>query len=122
MENEKEINIVFGIVHRLFKAGVNMKDIGIITPYNAQKYRLYDKFEDECYDNLKIESVDGFQGMEKDYIIISTVRSNVSGKIGFLSLTKKKTSGNTAQVHVVHVQKFIMIVVKSTAAINQTVQ
>ena len=87
--NEKEINVIFGIVHRLFKAGVDMKDIGIITPYNAQKYRLYDKFEDERYDNLKIESVDGFQGMEKDYIIISTVRSNVSGKIGFLNLTKR---------------------------------
>ena len=38
---------------------------------------------------MKIESVDGFQGMEKDYIIILTVRSNLSGKIGFLSSTKR---------------------------------
>ena len=87
--NEKEIYNVYGVVHKLLKAGVNAGDIGIITPYNAQKYKLYDKFSKDKYDDLKIESVDGFQGMEKDYIIISTVRSNLSGKIGFLSSTKR---------------------------------
>ena len=87
--NEKEIYHTYGVVHRLIKAGVKPKDIGIITPYNAQKFKLYDKFSDDKYDDLKIESVDGFQGMEKDYIIISTVRSNLSGKIGFLSETKR---------------------------------
>ena len=83
--NDKEIYHVYGVVHKLIKAGVKVEDIGIITPYNAQKYKLYEKFSNDKYDNLKIESVDGFQGMEKDYIIISTVRSNVSGKIGFLN-------------------------------------
>ena len=87
--NEKEIYVIYGIIHKLVQAGVNVENIGIITPYNAQKYRLYDKFDDEKYDNLRIESVDGFQGMEKEYIIISTVRSNVSGNIGFLSSTKR---------------------------------
>ena len=81
---EKEIFHVYGVVHRLIKAGVKPEDIGIITPYNAQKYKLYDKFSNDKYDNLKIESVDGFQGMEKRFIIISTVRSNPSGKIGFM--------------------------------------
>ena len=82
--NEKEIYHVYGVVHRLIKAGVKPEDIGIITPYNAQKYKLYDKFSNDKYNNLKIESVDGFQGMEKRFIIISTVRSNPSGKIGFM--------------------------------------
>ena len=86
---EKEIYNVYGVVHKLIKAGVNVGDIGIITPYNAQKYKLYDKFRQDKYDNLKIESVDGFQGMEKDYIIISTVRSNLSGQIGFLTSPKR---------------------------------
>ena len=35
--NEKEIYNVYGVVHKLTKAGVNIKDIGIITPYDAQK-------------------------------------------------------------------------------------
>ena len=87
--NDKEIYMIYGIIHKLTKAGVNIENIGVITPYNAQKYRLYDKFDDEKYENLRIESVDGFQGMEKEYIIISTVRSNVSGNIGFLTSTKR---------------------------------
>ena len=87
--NEREIFLIFGIVYKLIKAGVQVENLGIITPYNAQKFRLYDKFDDKKYDNLRIESVDGFQGMEKEYIIISTVRSNVYGNVGFLSSTKR---------------------------------
>ena len=87
--NVKEISLIFGIVNRLVKAGVNIENIGIITPYNSQKYRLIDKFDEKKYEGLRIESVDGFQGMEKDYIIISTVRSNISGNIGFLTSTKR---------------------------------
>ena len=87
--NDKESYLIFGVVHKLVKAGVRIENIGIITPYNAQKYRLYDKFEEKKYEDLRIESVDGFQGMEKEYIIISTVRSNLSGQIGFVSSTKR---------------------------------
>ena len=86
--NEREMFHIFGIVMKLKKIGVNVENIGIITPYNSQKLKLqYDKFYKET--KLKIESVDGFQGMEKDYIIISTVRCNPKGKIGFLSSAKR---------------------------------
>ena len=87
--NESEIYYIYGIVQKMMKCDVNVDNIGIITPYNAQKFKLCDRFNRDIYKNLKIESVDGFQGMEKEYIIISTVRSNISGKIGFLSLTKR---------------------------------
>ena len=87
--NEKEIYNVYGVVHKLTKAGVNIKDIGIITPYDAQKKKLLEKFYDDKFKDLQIESVDGFQGMEKDYMIISTVRSNFYGDIGFLTSSKR---------------------------------
>ena len=88
--NKKEMYNAYGVVQKLEKAGVKMSDIGIITPYKAQKLKLqFDKFYDKRFDDLKIESVDGFQGMEKDYIIISAVRSNLSGKIGFLRSPKR---------------------------------
>ena len=82
--NTKEIFLISQIVYRLTKAGVFPENIGIITPYNAQKYRLINKFEEEKFLDLRIESVDGFQGMEKDFIILSTVRNNIRGDIGFL--------------------------------------
>ena len=88
--NKKEMYNAYGVVQKLEKAGVKMKDIGIITPYKAQKLKLqFDKFYDKRFDDLKIESVDGFQGMEKEYIIISAVRSNLSGKIGFVRSPKR---------------------------------
>ena len=90
--NSTEINLIFENVKKLVNIGVKSEDIGIITPYNAQKLKLEEqkiKNGKKKYENLKIESVDGFQGMEKEYIIISTVRSNPEGKIGFLRLEKR---------------------------------
>lgn len=64
-------------------------DIGIISPYRAQvQYlrRLIKKREFfKPYRRLiSVNTVDGFQGQERDVIIISLVRSNDAGQIGFL--------------------------------------
>lgn len=64
-------------------------DIGIISPYRAQvQYlkRLIRKYEFfKPYRHLiSVNTVDGFQGQERDIILISLVRSNDSGQIGFL--------------------------------------
>ena len=64
-------------------------DVGIISPYRAQvQYlrRLITKREGlkplrRC---ISVNTVDGFQGQERDIILISLVRSNDSGEIGFL--------------------------------------
>ena len=81
---------IYGVVNKLKNAGVKYGDIGIITPYNSQKLKLqFEKFYHEKFNDLKIESVDGFQGMEKEYIIISAVRSNVFGYIGFVNSPKR---------------------------------
>ena len=88
--NRTELNLIYEYVQNLIEVGVDPFDIGIITPYNAQKFRLCEKFSgDKRFENLRIESVDGFQGMEKKYIIISTVRSNLDGTIGFLTSKKR---------------------------------
>lgn len=64
-------------------------DVGVISPYRAQVQYLrrlikkYDFFKP--YRRLiSVNTVDGFQGQERDIILISLVRSNDEGQIGFL--------------------------------------
>lgn len=73
------------IDYLLEKLKVETKDIGIITPYSAQVSSLCSKIPYEDYKNLEISTVDGFQGREKEIIILSLVRSNQTHQVGFLS-------------------------------------
>ena len=56
------------------------KEIGIITFYRAQSRALKKKYDGKGY---RIDVVDRFQGMERNIIIVSTVRSNAKKNIGF---------------------------------------
>lgn len=64
-------------------------DVGIISPYRAQVQYLkklikkYEFFKPYCR-LISVNTVDGFQGQERDVILISLVRSNDEGQIGFL--------------------------------------
>ena len=83
-ENESEANLVCIIARKIINCGIKESNIGIITPYLAQKELIEDKLFNYNINNILISSVDSFQGQEKDFIIVSTVRSNLSDKIGFL--------------------------------------
>ncbi len=65
-------------------------DFGIISPYRAQVRILRRMIRSQRYlkpilKKISINTVDGFQGQERDVIIISTVRDNEKGSIGFLN-------------------------------------
>lgn len=65
-------------------------DFGIISPYKAQMYYLRhlikrNSFLRSIRKQITVNTVDGFQGQERDVILISMVRNNDSGNIGFLS-------------------------------------
>lgn len=84
--NPGEAKAVMAHVVALMAAGVNPSSIGIITPYNAQVALLKDLRPERLGGlGLEISSVDGFQGREKEAIIISMVRSNADREVGFLS-------------------------------------
>lgn len=89
--NRTEASNVEKIVTRFFKAGIMPGSIGIITPYEGQRSYIvnYMQFsgtlKKELYKEIEVASVDAFQGREKDYIILSCVRSNEQGGIGFLN-------------------------------------
>ena len=74
--------VVFFIEY-LIKIGVKKSDIGVITPYRGQVKLIKSKMPSDMKD-LDISSVDGFQGREKEVIIISLVRSNDQSNIGFV--------------------------------------
>ena len=77
--NKLEAKVAVGIANDYLTAGVSEDDIGIISPYADQVKIIQDKTP------VEVKTVDGFQGREKEIIIISTVRSNPYGNIGFLS-------------------------------------
>ena len=91
-ENPTEAGWVVRIVEMLVNGGdILPADIGVITPYNGQVRAIGDLIESaggrsagEPFDGLEIRSVDGYQGREKEVIVLSTVRSNLDGNIGFL--------------------------------------
>ena len=64
-------------------------DFGIISPYRAQvrlirRLLKWQKFFRSLRRQITVNSVDGFQGQERDVIVISMVRDNDQGTIGFL--------------------------------------
>ncbi|KAF8350432.1 ATP dependent helicase [Amanita rubescens] len=89
--NRTEASNVEKIVTKFFKAGVVPAQIGIVTPYEGQRSYVvnYMQFngslKKDLYKEIEVASVDAFQGREKDYIILSCVRSNEHQGIGFLN-------------------------------------
>ena len=80
--NPQEAQLAVKYVRQLLAAGVAPADIAVITPYSGQSRLLRDKLRGT---GVEVDSVDGFQGREKEAVVMSLVRSNVEGEIGFLS-------------------------------------
>jgi predicted DNA helicase len=79
--NPMEAELVVKQVQGLLDAGLAPSQIAVITPYSAQVRLLRERFKQP---ELEIDSVDGFQGREKEAVVVSLVRSNRDGEIGFL--------------------------------------
>lgn len=86
--NELEAEIVGKQLKLINKNSHNDIDVGIITPYSGQKNLIRKEIINIDINNIKgevpVNSVDAFQGGQKDVIIYSTVRSNKYNNIGFL--------------------------------------
>lgn len=93
--NVTEAAFVEKCVTRFLKAGIQPHQIGIITPYEGQRAYVvqYMQFngalKKDLYKSIEVASVDAFQGREKDYIIVTCVRSNEHLGIGFLTNAKR---------------------------------
>ena len=72
-------------MERILALGVAPGDVAVISPYDAQVQRLRQLLATRVEEGLEVDSVDGFQGREKDAVVVSLVRSNDLGEVGFLS-------------------------------------
>ncbi|NXC35672.1 SMBP2 protein, partial [Campylorhamphus procurvoides] len=82
--NPGEVQLAGLHVQALVEAGVKAKDIAVVAPYNLQVDMLREHLGHR-HPELEIKSVDGFQGREKEAVILSFVRSNRKGEVGFLA-------------------------------------
>ncbi|XP_053328361.1 probable helicase senataxin isoform X2 [Spea bombifrons] len=89
--NPQEIKVVLALI-KLIKSKKKefcFRNIGIITPYRAQKVMIIDALRKAFGNDNKpgeVDTVDGFQGRQKDCIIVTCVRANAAqGSIGFLA-------------------------------------
>ncbi|KAI8572529.1 hypothetical protein RHMOL_Rhmol01G0206500 [Rhododendron molle] len=74
VNNPIEANIIAKITEELVTKGIEVEDIGIITPYNSQTNLI----RHAVSTSVEIHTIDKYQGRDKDCILVSFVRSNES--------------------------------------------
>lgn len=82
----------------------NQVSVGIIAPYKAQVALINDLLdgylvENNLRDNVSVNTVDAFQGQERDIMYISLTRSNDAAEIGFLKDTRRTNVALTRARH-----------------------
>jgi ATP-dependent RNA/DNA helicase IGHMBP2 len=85
IRNKQEADLVLTVLRIVTEEHKNAS-IGIISPYKLQIQYLREQLIEHQLNskNIQVQTVDGFQGQEKDIILISLVRSNGKQEIGFL--------------------------------------
>ncbi len=86
--NPNEASLAITHVKSLLSAGVPESEIAVITPYNGQLSLLSAGLREE-HPGLELGSVDGFQGREKEAVVVSLVRSNDKRDTGFLKDSRR---------------------------------
>ncbi|MHC4830462.1 MAG: AAA domain-containing protein, partial [Planctomycetota bacterium] len=89
LSNPGEAGTVVRVVEDLLEAGLSPLAIGVIAPYSAQVALLRERLEGACDAGLTISTADGFQGREREVIIVTFTRANERGEIGFLGDTRR---------------------------------
>jgi len=99
--NPGEAALVLGHLEALLRAGSDPAEVAVITPYAAQVALLRDEARNRGLpEGVEIDTVDAFQGREKDAILVSLVRSNPDGELGFLNdLRRMNVAITRARVH-----------------------
>ncbi len=108
-ENAGEARLAMRLLNRLLAAGLEPKHLAVLTPYVAQAKLLRSLIN---VPGLEIGSIDGFQGREKEAVIVSLVRSNPDAEVGFLSDKRRMNVALTRS-------RRLLIVIGDSATLGQ---
>ena len=87
--NMFEADYIVALTRYFLKQGYDQSEITILTMYRGQLFEIRQKMRKDEFDGVRVAAVDDFQGEENDIIILSLVRSNDEGKIGFLKVENR---------------------------------
>ena len=87
--NFYEANFLVALCRHLIKQEYEPSQITILTTYSAQRLAFKKKMTEEVFEGVRVSTVDDYQGEENDIILLSLVRSNRRGLIGFLSVSNR---------------------------------
>jgi len=88
--NTFELNFVCALAAHLVRSGYDESRITVLSPYLGQVRDIRNKMHSNpITENLQVTAVDNFQGEENDIILISLVRSNRQGQMGFLAVDNR---------------------------------
>lgn len=113
--NEGEADIVVQHVFNLIYSGVSPTAIAVQSPYIAQVQLLRDRLDEYSEaSGVEVATVDSFQGREADAVIISMVRSNTLGAVGFLGDSRRMN------VAITRARKHVALVCDSSTICHNT--
>ncbi|KAL8616355.1 hypothetical protein ACOMHN_032209 [Nucella lapillus] len=84
--NQHEAELCVGLCRYVLQQGYPSESVTILTAYSGQVFTLKTIMKkDQLFQGVRVTAVDNYQGEESDVIILSLVRSNQEGAVGFLS-------------------------------------
>ena len=87
--NPEEANLIVELCRYFLKQGYSRSKITILTTYTSQVLKLKKLMPRSEFERVRITAVDNFQGEENDIILLSLVRSNAKGRVGFLNIENR---------------------------------
>ena len=87
--NEHEAEYITKLCRYLLHQGYEPSQITVLTMYSGQLFCLRNKMPKTEFEGVRVTVVDNFQGEENDIILLSLVRSNQDGSIGFLKIDNR---------------------------------
>ena len=87
--NLHEADFIVALCKYLLKQGYHPSEITVLTMYRGQLLELRKRMRKQDYSGVRVAAVDDFQGEENEIILLSLVRSNSDGNIGFLKIENR---------------------------------